>query len=334
MTLRWAAFLGISLGLWGAPAHADGTADAPFYLRSHNPFLAPFGVPAPQGGGLTAAGRVDSRLAVSIANHADASFDDAESVTLDGESYYLDALIRYGLSERWEIGVDIPYVAHRKGHLDGLIEDWHDLWGLSNSARQGPDNELQFAYAGPGVAPFDLTEGGGGLGDVRLTAAYALGRGGRAVALRGQVELPTGDADDLRGSGATDVALGVEVSDPVTLARWSMTLFGQAGVLYAGEGEVLEALQRDVVAFGSAGLAWRWTDALSLQMQFAAQGEQFDSDLYPVGGPVMSLTVGGTYRWLRQGLTLDVALVEDLVSDPTPDFGIYLSLTRRGGSGS
>ncbi len=332
-TPRWAVVL-LTLGLCSVPAYGQPAADAPFYLRTQNPFLATFGVPAPQGGRLTAAGRLDGRLAASIANHADSSANDTESVTFDGESYYVDALIRYGLTERWEIGLDVPYVAHRNGHLDGFIENWHDLWGLTNASRQGPDNQLRIAYADGGAEAFQMTDGSGGLGDLRLTAAYALRSGGRALALRGQVELPTGDTDHLRGSGGTDVALGLEITDPVSLARWSMTWFGQAGVMYAGEGEVLQTRQRDVVPFGSAGIAWHWTEALSLQAQFALQGEQFDSDLYPLGGSVMSLSVGGAYHWRQLGLELDVALVEDLVSDPTPDFGLYVSLTRRTGAGS
>lgn len=328
--------LAVSLlaGCAGGPAAAEAPTDAPFYLRSQNPFLQLYGVPAPEGGQLTPSGSIRSRLSFSLANHADAVADGAESAVFDGESYYTDAVFRVGLGERWEIGLDVPLVAHGDGVLDNVIEGWHDLVGLSNDARQGPSNRLHLAYAGAGVEPVDITDGSSGIGDIRLSAAYSLRAGDRAVAVRGLVKLPSGDADELHGSGAADVAVALELTDRRTLADWSITLFGQAGVMRAGDGDVLAPLQEQVVPFGSAGLAWRWTEALSLRMQVSAQGEQFDSGLYPLGDPAVNLTLGGTWVWQRLGLELDLALVEDVVTDPTPDFGMYLSIARRSGLGS
>jgi hypothetical protein len=63
-------------------------------------------------------------------------------------------------------------------------------------------------------------------------------------------------------------------------------------------------------------------------MQLAMQGEYFDSELDELGGSTASLAVGGAFRLRRLGVELDVALIEDLISDATPDFGLYLSVRR------
>lgn len=313
---------------WCVPAAAGAQ---PYYLRNHSPFLQVFGLPAPEGGALTPPGTFSTRLASSLANHADTGENTSEAIVLDGETYYADLVLRYGLSERWELGLDLPYVAHRDGKLDNLIEGWHELFGLPNGERQRPSNELELAYLRDGTPAAGLEHPGGGPGDLRLTGAYQLAvtdDGGRAVALRGVVKLPTGDADRLRGSGATDVAVSLEGTDRITLADQSMELFAQAGVLYLGRGEVLPDQQKDAVIFASATLGWQWRPNVELRLQLAVQGEYFNSGLAELGAGTANVAAGGVIRLRRLGLELDIALIEDLISDATPDFGIHASLRR------
>jgi hypothetical protein len=302
----------------------------PYFLHNQSPLLQVFGLPAPEGGVLASRGVVKSRLALSLTNHADSGETATEAVVLDGQSYYADAIFRYGLAQRWEVGLELPYVAHRDGGLDNLIEGWHDAFGLTNGERQGPSNRLRLSYRHDGVTAIDLRNGGGGIGDVRVTGAYALlpSRDGRAVALRSTIKLPTGDEHRLRGSGATDIAVGLEATDPVTFASRSIEVSGQAGVLVLGDGELLPDQQKSTVPFASLGLKWRWTDAIDLRVQLAMQGEYFNSQLDELGGSTTSLAVGGAFRLRRLGLELDVAFIEDVISDATPDFGLYLSVRR------
>ncbi len=307
-------------------------ATQPYYLRNQNPFLQVFGVPAPEGGKLTEPGRFAGRLVVSWTNHADRRVSADASVELDGESHYVDAVLRFGLAPGWEVGLDLPYVAHRRGVLDELIEDWHSTFGLSNGARDGPSNRLYLGYRDAGVDGLTVLHPGGGIGDVRVTAARRIAvaetDAGRFLALRVTVELPTGDPDRLRGSGATDLAVSVDATDSRTLAARSVELFGQAGVLRAGEGDVLPRQQKELVPFGSLGLSWHWTDRIRLQGQLSAQGRYLASRLDPIGGTTFGLALGGSVLLRSLGLELDVALLEDLTSDATPDFGLHMTLRR------
>jgi hypothetical protein len=310
---------------------AAGADSPPYFLRNHSPFLQVFGLPSLEGGALTASGALETRVAFNVVNHADSGENGAEAVVLDGETYYVDTVFRYGLGERWEVGLDLPYVAHRNGTLDNLIEGWHDFFGLDNSERQGPSNHLQLTYTRDGVTHADLRDGGGGIGDVRVTGAYQLlapDDGGRSAALRAVVKLPTGDEERLRGSGATDLAMSFEATDHTTLAGRTLELSGQAGALLLGSGDLLRDQQKSMVPFASFGAIWHWREAVGLRVQLALQGKYFDSGLDEIGGTTATLALGSAFRLRRLGVELDVALIEDLISDATPDFGLYVSVRR------
>ena len=204
-------------------AHSAVAAENWFPVRTHNPFLQIYGLPLFQGAEVLAPSKWAWQSTLDIANHADDASDGGETVTLDGESYYLNVSLRRGFANWLELGVDIPLTAHADGMLDNAIEDWHDLWGMSNAKRLGPPNELEFHYAGAGVEPYTLDSGAAGLGDIRLHAAVpvrfsALGAGD-ALSVRAGVKLPTGDPDELLGSGAVDTFVAVYYSGASVFRR-------------------------------------------------------------------------------------------------------------------
>lgn len=303
----------------------------PFYLRNQNPFLQVLGVPAAEGARLAPSGRLESRLAITLVNHADAAEASDESVVLDGESWYVDTRLRYGLTDRWEIGIDLPYVAHGRGNLDNLIEGWHDLFGLDNGNRQGPSNRLRLSYRSGDTTLIDLQDPSSGLGDVRLTAAVQLFDSvdsATALTLRGSVELPTGDEWKLRGNDGVDLALGLEAEQHRRLGGRDLALHAQIGALRPGDWTPLESRQEELVPYATVGAAWQWQPRWRLRAQLGYQGSYLDSRLDELGGSTASLTLGGAVSFPRFGLELDLALIEDLVSDTTPDFGLYLALRR------
>lgn len=319
MTLAWCLCM--------PAAQADSL---PLSVRNQNPFLQIFGLPAPQGGTVTAPDTWQSNLAFSLANHANRAQTADERIVLDGESYFVDARFRYGVTERWEVGVDVPHVTHASGRLDNVIEGWHDAVGLSNSQRDGPSNRLELRYQRHGVTEVLRDSGSRGIGDVRVSGAYQLvseQSGGRSLAIRGLVKLPTGQAKRLHGSGATDLALSLEATDRRTLSAYNTDLFFQAGALFLGDGDVLPDQQRKSVAFGAMGLQWRWTDTVHLAAQLSLQSRYFDSSLDELGGSTSSLSIGGGLTLRRLGIVVDVAIIEDLISDTTPDLGMYLSVS-------
>jgi hypothetical protein len=317
------------LCLGSSTAYAD--SGRLFSTRSINPFTQIFGLPMQPSVQSSEAGKWETHIVYQIVNHADMASEGEESIVLDGESDLTSFMLSYGVNERWRIGVDLPYVSHQAGNLDGFIYDWHDLWGISNSKRMGPDDLLNFDYSRSGAAQASIVDRASGIGDLRLWADYKLrdgGSTGTSIHSRVTVKLPTGDEADLHGSGAMDVAADVIAQRRLHQGKTYLDIVGHFGLLVLGDGEVLASQQEDLVPYGGAGLVWGVSDSIEIVLQASAEGSYFDSDLDELGGTSLQLTVGGRYRWPAHNIELAVGIVEDLVSDATPDVAFHFELRK------
>jgi hypothetical protein len=95
-------------------------------------------------------------MSVDITNDADDGESDSEQLIIDGETTTIALSIRRRVHERLELGIDVPYVQHSGGTLDGFIKDWHSMLGLSNFRRDGPNDQLRHAYISDGETLFSL----------------------------------------------------------------------------------------------------------------------------------------------------------------------------------
>ena len=323
--------------MWLCASGSAYASDNWFPVRTHNPFLQIYGLPLFQGAEVLEADAWEWRATLDIANHADESIAGDESITLDGESYYLNLSLRHGFTDWLELGMDVPLTAHAEGMLDNVIEGWHDLWGMSNAKRQGPPNELEFRYAGPGVSPFTLDSGAAGLGDIRLHAAVPIPLSwlgaGDALSVRAGVKLPTGDADLLLGSGATDTYVAIYYTGANAFGLDRLDLSAHAGILRTGDSDLFAAIQENTVPFGGIAADWRFTERLHGKAAMYAQGDYVESALKELGTS-LQLIVGGDYRFEGNGMSLSFGIVEELFSDATVDFAIQVSLRNDFGDGA
>lgn len=250
----------------------------------------------------------------------------AERIVLDGETYRTALTVSRGLRPGLALAATVPLVAHSSGFMDGFIIDWHDLWGLSNERRDGfANNQLDFSYVREGTERVSLRESARGLGDVRLDLDWhlrAADRGGRSLVLRGGVKLPTGSSDRLLGSGGTDLSLQLLSSDHRALAAWNLSLAWSLGALWLGDSDVLDTMREDLVGLASAGLRWRITPRFQAGMQVDLHTAMYDSGLRALGQGSVQLSTGFGMR-LRGGSLVELAMIQNLRTDTTPDFGLY-----------
>lgn len=299
-------------------------ADA-FPLRNHNAFLQIYGLPVFQTSELVPRGRIDFSLSYDVANDADDADRLGERLIIDAESQVLNLSLRRRFGERFEFGVDVPWVRHSGGYLDSVIFNFHDLVGLSNSSRDGPDDQFRLLFEKQGEVLFDTDVPTSGIGDVQVTAAMRLGK----AALRAGIKLPTGDPDKLTGSGAADVSLGLHGGSVTTLFDRDLAYSGFLGVLVLGDGDVMPALQRSAVPYGGAALRWQATPKMALATQLYVQGPYFDAELDELGGNTFQLSFGADVR--LRGAFLRIAIIEDIAAAAAPDFALHLSFRGFGG---
>ena len=302
------------------PAVADDPFLESFPLRSHNPFIQIYGLPAFQTAALASLGGFVVGMSVDITNDADDSESDGDKLIIDGESTTIVLSVRRRVHERLELGIDVPYVQHSGGTLDGFIKDWHSMLGLSNARRTGPNDQLRLFYINDGETLVGLDSSASGIGDMQLSAAMAFGN----LTLRGAVKLPTGDPDKLTGSGATDVSLGVYGSRVYTFRERDLGLSGFVGALALGDGDVLPEFQRSFVPFGGVALRWQAAETFGLAAQLSMQGSYFDTQFDDIGGNAIQLGVGADYQ--AGSFLWRLAIAEDLNAGTTADFAMQLSV--------
>lgn len=322
--------LPVWLALAGQAAQADDTSSI-FLISDRNPMLQFHGPPAVLGADTAPPGAWRSAWTLELTNDAMQQETVRESLVIDGELWRLEMNLRYGVREGFELGLSVPLLAHRGGIMDRPIWEWHELFGLSNSRRRPfVHNRLRYTYAREDELLVDLRNETGGIGDVALTAGWRLWRNeaaGRAIGVQAAVKLPTGDEDRLLGSGTTDLSMIVTGADAATLRNWRTRLVWRAGFLVPGSGGLLDAQRRDWVPLAGAGLERPLTGRFSLKAQLDAHGAWYDSDLRAFGDQAVQLTIGAGIAFARG--RLDLAIIEDLVNDPSPDFGWHLAWRGR-----
>ncbi|MFL6713861.1 MAG: DUF3187 family protein [Sulfurifustis sp.] len=298
----------------------------PTYNQS--PLVQIYGLPSPGEARVLAPGRLAVAVSYEAANSFFIGRNDNERLLLDGETHRAAVSIRYG-GGAMEWGVEVPYIAHGGGFMDGFIERWHDAFGLPNGGREDfPRDRLSYIYERNGIERLRITESTSGVGDVRLLGAWQLreGEGVADLALRVSLKLPTGDAAALQGSGAADLAVWFTAGCAAAACPGALGWSAYGGVLGLGHGDVLPELQRPVVVFGGAGVGWRVLPPTVIKAELHVHSPLYEgSRLAPLNTTAIQLVLGGTWNFSPR-TALDIAMSEDLRVDTAPDVSVLISL--------
>jgi hypothetical protein len=267
--------------------------------------------------------------AITSSHSTDEEFGD-ETLVLDGETTRVTFDYRYGLSDRFEIGIRLPYVWHESGSLDSLVKDWHDALGLPLGKRRDRDNnQLEFSYRAGTESLFDYQSNSNGPGDVRLLAGWQLKDGPNySSALRFGLKLPTGDPDDFHGSGGTDASVGIAGDWKRLFGIAGLSGFYRAHLNYIGEPDVLADRYEDFVGQLSFGAGYQLSRVVDLRLQASGRTANYDSAIEILGQESAWITFGARFR-LSSSYSLDLAVAEDIKVRSAPDVSFIISVISR-----
>ena len=251
----------------------------------------------------------------------------------DGETMRTTLQARVGITQRFELGVDAPFLSQYRGFMDPYIDEFHHRLGLPDGGRTGfAHDEFRAGYVGDGATVyFDQAPGGMRLGDIVLSAAGALlveDRRSPAMSLLLSAKLPTGDYHTLDGSGSLDYGGTLRLSK-----RWGRST-AHAGFSFNSVGEWRLApalgLHNSRSLFGAYVFSATPNTCLILQAVRTAGPFPFRSgnDL----GKVAMEVDGGFRHRMARGLELEWSFIENI--DPyynTPDIGVFLGLNYHTG---
>ena len=325
VNLKFNHFIKACLFVVAACSSVRGEQGAPIYLGNQNPFVLVYGLPKSEAGFITPKGKLNAAFSYFVSNNAfSETASNRESMTWDGETATYSVKLRYGVSDRLEVGLDLPYVQHSGGYLDSTIRKFHSIFGYSND-RQEEFDKNQIHYK---VNDYETKESSHGLGDIRLTAGMPVLSGSadsrRYLAVRSVLKLPTGDSADLLGSGGTDVSAGLAYSDYELLKSINVVLGANLGMVYLGDSDVLSDMQKNFAGYGGASVDWIAAKWLELKLQLDMHSAIYDSELLQLGTS-LQLLAGGTVH-LPGDVLLDLGISEQLSTDATPDVGFYLMI--------
>jgi hypothetical protein len=277
-----------------------------------------FGLPAPLAARLPAPAEGGASAAISWSNFAVLQGnDDNDRATLDGEVIEARVRVENALTPRVALHAELAYRGLSGGTLDPFIDDFHEALGLPTGSRPTlPHDRLRIAYARHDTTLIDVQDDRAGFTDLPVAFGWQwLASSQGAVATWLSVKLPTGQPDQLTGSGATDLAVSIAAHRDLG-STWQ--LFGQANVAWLGRAEVLRRLQRDVVGSALVGVTWRASHAFELTAQVDANTAVFDAGLEAMNGEAVLATFGASYR-AHGTWRFDVAISEDMQIDASPD---------------
>ena len=259
-------------------------------------------------------------IAEQVSHFSSSSSSDTQ-IFQDGETTVLslDGVWRRG---GLALGFEAPWLRHSGGSLDRFIDNFHRTFNLPEGGRdRAPRDRLDFLLRVDGETEASLMSSTSGLGDLRLWAGGQLVNQRRArLAWRAQLKLPTGEADELLGSGATDLAAWLELGlDGLPLG---LDLTGGFGAVWLGEGDIAGADQERSTVLAHLGLQRRFGRWL-VTAQADAHGPLFDLSVDQLGDEAVLGSLGIS-RTLGERHRFTLLIVEDLVSQSTSDVAFQL----------
>lgn len=249
---------------------------------------------------------------------------------IDGELQRAALSIRHGLTDRIEIGVDVPWLSVDGGGSDRMIERFHEALRIGDDGRPLFPRDRGYLYirGRNGILERNL-EQIEGLGDVAAHVTWQIPSSDDRTkfALTGSVEIPTGNQDHLLGSGSLDFAGQLTGS-----TMWGETLLnGSVGVVQIGTaGAVREVANTRVVGtLGGSRFIGRSTSAFLVA---GVVETPFEHSEFPELEREAMYVIAGLQVHLTSADVMQLAIVENVGSfENSADVALQIAVTRTWG---
>jgi len=173
----------------------------------------------------------DSRFRADLLpKKAEARSYNKSYVVSDYESFTAEMGISYNFLNEVQAGIDIRLFSFSGGFLDPFMENFHDLFGFDDGARDlFLQNQIHINIPNAKGDPLFLDKSAVSFGDIDLWCKWTfLENKAVSLAALGAFKLPTGKFESLSGSGYPDAAAGLLLD--FRAARF-LSLYTQAGIV-------------------------------------------------------------------------------------------------------
>jgi hypothetical protein len=249
----------------------------------------------------------------------------ASSFQMDGETLDARSKISVGLGAGIELATELPLLHNSGGFLDDFLIGWHRTLGLPDQGRStAPRGAWAVSAVANGQTALQVDTAALALEDIPVQAKWqwldpasdAVG-----VALRGGVELPTGEQAHGFGNGGVDYAVGAALER----RQWQCIFYGHVSHTFAATPQLAQQAGLSYADVTSAGIGAELP--LSPGFELLLQTEWENStlrhlDVSRASRDQQLLWFGA--RWSpRPTLHVELAIGEDLIPYASPDFSVY-----------
>lgn len=297
----------------------------PMGIINMHPSNAIFLTPTAERALSLAEGRRSFSFKIDMANSMIRELDSGIIAAYDFEEYQFSAEYREGLGGG-EAVIVVPLRYRTAGWMDGLITDWHKIFGLPRGLRDDYPNQLYEYVIVSRDGPVFNDEGDSfGIGDVRLGYKHSLSEsadGSEAFALRGMLKLPTGSSDSALGSGGMDISIGALYQTELSP---HMRAYLNADYIFIGEPDWQNVEHRDAHSY-SAALEYALNHRSTLVGQYRVQSNPLRIGSFEADKDSQEVQFGINTR-LSDRTFLSFGFSEDANPETAPDFGLSSYLT-------
>ncbi len=337
--------MAVGLLFLASPTYAQTLAGGPFMQRDQFPIRMLFLGLRPEPGDLLPRHAVRLAVRMDYANTYASTFPVGDPLVaddyyraapaneyrlfVDSETLRASVDLDWRAATRLQFGMTLPFLKHGGGFLDGVIEEFHYLFRLSNGGREwSPRNDYGMfvvrdhrfwimSTESPAFRPGDLV--------LRVKTPLNSGNGAFVLSLAGAVKLPTGNLETLTGSGGLDFQASLfgtwRPKDESILLHGNLahTRLGRPSL---GEGFPLRPITTLMLAF-----EYRTTRRLATLVQAQVNIGPFPgSDLGPLDRTAFEITAGVRYA-TSESVSLDIGVTENLSQyQNTPDVGLHAAI--------
>jgi hypothetical protein len=257
---------------------------------------------------------------------------DEQRFLIDGEIHETVLRGAYGVTERFEMMIEIPARYLSGGVLDGLIEGFHRMMGLGQAGRDKfPRNRFAVEITTPGKNGSDIqiqsSDAGWQVGNIVMSSTYSLIRDidhKFSAVVTGDIKFPTATTTEMFGSQKMD--FGISFGAGYNMHPFH--LYYNAGLLYFGDGTIMGLELRQ----------WRFSSLLALEYHpvksrhsWVIQGlvESGVAENYGQFSKRTSEMLFGYKRLYASDWLLEVGFLENLFYfDNSPDIALHVAVTK------
>ena len=299
-----------------------GAATIGLATRDQNPMLQAYYLP---GVGYSTQPGWQFTHSLFITNTYQTEGINNETLVIDVENYRYDFSIAYQQND-WRLSAKIPLIFNQSGSLDGLIEDWHDFWGLPGGGRNAnPNDQINIEYIKNGQTIFLQNQADNDVGDIEVSLSYRIsGDEKKSTEVSLGIELPTGSVETNSGNEATDVAIWLSHERTATELT---SLYGLIGYSRLGKGGQLSEQLTSGTWVAQLGAEHHFTSNITGILQFDMHSALIKDSALKAFGNSLQMQAGLQFGKLIPNHDMVLFFSEDILAGSAPDitFGVRVS---------